>query len=72
MIHIVFKSRKVENKPLRRIRTWQILQEAYETYELTGKLSTHFIRKTFADKVYNARDREDVETFLSQYKTVSA
>ena len=58
----LFRSRKGLNRPMSRIRAWQILREAYETNELTGKLSTHSMRKTFADKIFNALDRDIVKT----------
>jgi site-specific recombinase XerD len=35
------------------VQAWRILREACETNELTGKLGTHCMRKTFAQKIYH-------------------
>jgi integrase len=48
----VFKSHKDTNRPITRVQAWRILQAAYEANELTGKLGTHAMRKTFANRVY--------------------
>jgi integrase len=49
----VFRSRKGGNRPISSVQAWRILREACEANELTGKLGTHCMRKTFAQKVYH-------------------
>ena len=39
-----------------------MLRDAYESNELTGKLGTHSMRKTFANKVYDALNNDLVKT----------
>jgi integrase len=34
------------------VQAWRILHDAYKANELTGKLGTHAMRKTFANRVY--------------------
>jgi integrase len=58
----VFLSRKGENRPIGKIQAWKILQEAARTNELTGKLGTHAMRKTFADRVYRQLNHDLVKT----------
>jgi integrase len=58
----VFQSRKGVNRPLSRVQAYRILQEAYDTNGLTGKLGTHSMRKTFANRVYEKLDRDLVKT----------
>ena len=58
----VFQSRKGQNRPINRQQAWNILREAYQTNELGGKLGTHSMRKTFADRVYDRLDRDLVKT----------
>lgn len=48
----VFRSRKGANRPISPVQAWRILHEACEANELTGKLGTHCMRKSFAQKVY--------------------
>jgi integrase len=48
----VFRSRKGGNRPISPVQAWRILREACDTNALTGKLSTHCMRNTFANKVY--------------------
>jgi integrase len=50
----VFQSRKGQNKPVGRVQYHRILKEAIEANEMTGKIATHSMRKTFADRVYEA------------------
>lgn len=49
----VFQSRKGKG-PLGRVQFYRILKEAADANELTGKVATHSMRKTFADRVYEA------------------
>ena len=48
----VFRSRIGANKPISALQAWRILRDAYQSNDLTGKLGTHSMRKTFAAKVY--------------------
>ena len=54
----VFRSRKGTNRPISRVQFHRILKEAIQPNELTGKIATHSMRKTFADHVYQALDRD--------------
>ena len=54
----VFRSRKGINRPISRIQYHRILKDAVQPNELTGKIATHSMRKTFADRVYLALDRD--------------
>lgn len=49
----VFKSRR-GRKSISRVQYHRILREAVESNEITGKIATHSMRKTFADRVYEA------------------
>jgi integrase len=48
----VFRSRKGGNRPISPVQAWRLLREACTANELTGKLGTHCMRKTFAQKIY--------------------
>jgi site-specific recombinase XerD len=56
----LFKSRK--GGAVSRIQFWRVLKEAVETNELSGKLATHSMRKTFADRAYEALGRDIFRT----------
>ena len=58
----LFKSRKGANRPITRQMADRILREAYDVCELAGKLGTHAMRKTFANKVYDHLGRDLVRT----------
>jgi integrase len=58
----VFQSRKGLNRPISRIHAWRILQEVYAANELTGKLGTHSLRKTFATRIYDRLGHDLVKT----------
>jgi integrase len=57
----VFRSRKGVNRPISQVQAWRILHEAMTTNELTGKLGTHAMRKTFADRVYQQLNHDLVK-----------
>jgi integrase len=40
-------------RAISREQAWRILKEAFGPNELTGKLGTHAMRKTFASRMYN-------------------
>lgn len=48
----IFRSRQGGNRPLSRIRAYEILTHTYAKLGLPGKLGTHGMRKTFAKRVY--------------------
>jgi integrase len=58
----VFRSRKGGNRPISTVQAWRILHEAVTTNELTGKVGTHAMRKTFANRVYHQLNRDLVKT----------
>jgi integrase len=58
----VFLSRKGVNRAIGRVQAYRILEEAYDTNGLAGKLGTHSMRKTFADPVYEKLGRDLVRT----------
>jgi integrase len=58
----VFRSRKGVNRPISKVQAWRILHEAVTTNELTGKVGTHAMRKTFANRVYHQLNRDLVKT----------
>lgn len=58
----IFQSKKGRNKAISRVHAWRILKECYESNEMTGKLGTHSMRKTFANKVFDALEGNLVKT----------
>jgi integrase len=58
----VFRSRKGGNRPISAVQAWRLLHEAVTTNELTGKLGTHAMRKTFANRVYHQLNHDLVKT----------
>jgi integrase len=58
----VFRSHKGVNRPIRTVQAWRILHEAVTTNELTGKVGTHAMRKTFATRVYHQLNHDLVKT----------
>ena len=58
----VFTSRKGPNRPISRVHALRVLQEAFDSCEMTGKLGTHSMRKTFANNVHERLGRNLVKT----------
>jgi integrase len=58
----VFLSRKGDNKPVSRVHAWRVLHAVFQRKDLEGKLGTHSMRKTFANKVYEALGFDLVKT----------
>jgi integrase len=58
----VFRSRQGENRPISAVQAWRILHETVTTNELTGKVGTHAMRKTFANRVYHQLNHDLVKT----------
>lgn len=48
--------------PFTRQHAWRIFKGAVRAAKLTGKLGTHAMRKTFADRVFNALDENIFKT----------
>lgn len=48
----VFKSRKGDNAPISRVQAWRILNASFCALGISGKLGTHSMRKSFANRVY--------------------
>jgi integrase len=48
-------------KAISRQQAWEILKEAFAANELTGKLGTHVMRKTFANRMYEKLNRDLVK-----------
>lgn len=49
----IFLSQKGGNKPISRIQAFRDLAKVFEVIGLEGKLGTHCMRKTFANKMYD-------------------
>jgi len=58
----IFQSRKGGNKPISRYQAYRILRTLYEDCGLDGRLGTHTMRKTFADRVYKNLGNDLVKT----------
>lgn len=58
----VFRSRKGSNAPIGRIQAWRVLNAHFNGAGLIGKLGTHSMRKTFANKVYELLGHDLVRT----------
>lgn len=58
----LFPSRKGLNQPLRRGQAGHLLRQAYAACGLNGKLSTHTMRKTFGQTVYEKSGRDLLKT----------
>jgi len=58
----LFQSQRGHNKPLTRTGAWSLLKSAFESLGMTGKLATHSMRKTFADRVYSKLNYDLVKT----------
>lgn len=51
-LDFVFQSRKGDNSPIGRVQAWRVLNAAFQGLRLAGKLGTHSMRKSFANRVY--------------------
>jgi integrase len=58
----VFRSRKGPNRAISPVQAWRLLHEAVTTNELAGKLGTHTMRKTFANRIYERSGRDLIAT----------
>jgi integrase len=53
----LFRSRKGQ-RAITRVQAFRVLTEVYEANGLMGKLGTHSMRKTFADRIYERLGRD--------------
>ena len=58
----LFPSRKDLSKPISRIQYWKIFNGQIKKHKMSGKLGTHSMRKTFANKVYGKLNHDLVKT----------
>lgn len=61
----LFKSQKSENKPISTRQGLNVLNRVYQDNELTGKLATHSMRKTFAKNIHEALGEDITKTQIS-------
>ena len=58
----LFQSRQGENSPLKRWQANNIMKNAVNSLGLQGKISTHSMRKTLANRVYLASGKDIIAT----------
>jgi len=51
---LLFKSREGDNKAISRTQAHRVLKEAFMKAGLNGKVATHTLRKTYAQRLYDA------------------
>lgn len=61
-VSFIFQSRRGQNKPVSRIHAWRILRDVFSKNRLTGRLGTHCMRKSFADRVYEKLNHDLIKT----------
>jgi len=58
----VFKSKVDSNKAIARIQAWKLFNRAVKKSGIEGKVSLHSTRKTFAENMYNAFEKDLLKT----------
>ena len=58
----LFRSREGDNRAISRVQAHGILREAFEANQLQGKLATHSMRKSFANRAYEISGRDLLRT----------
>ena len=58
----LFRSREGDNRAISRVQAYGILREAFEANQLPGKLATHSMRKSFANRAYEKSGRDLLRT----------
>lgn len=58
----LFKSRNGDNRPITRNQAWFNFNKAVKKANLEGKIGLHSTRKTFADRMYTAFDKDLLKT----------
>lgn len=61
----VFQSERGRNRAISRVQAWRILDDVFDYCGLTGKLGTHSMRKTFADRVHKLTNENIFKTQLA-------
>lgn len=56
------ESRLEVGKAITRVQAWRIINGASRRMGMVGTIGTHSLRKTFAQKMYNALDKDIVKT----------
>jgi integrase len=68
----LFKSEQGD-KAISRMQAHKVLSKAFKTLELQGKVASHSMRKTFAQNVYKALDKDIFKTAKAMgHKSVSS
>jgi integrase len=60
--HYLFRTRKASNRPITRGQAWRVLKAAARAAQVPGKVATHSMRKTFAEKVYKRLGKDLLKT----------
>ena len=58
----LFRSRKGKNRSISRVQAYTILRDAFNANHLSGRLATHSMRKTFANRAYENSGRDLLRT----------
>jgi len=58
----VFQSQRGPNKPISRVQAYRVLKKRFDQNQMIGKLGTHSMRKTFADRIYDRLEGDLVKT----------
>ena len=58
----VFRSRKGQNRPISRVQAHTVLRDAFNSCQLSGRLGTHSMRKTFANRAFENSGRDLLRT----------
>ncbi|MCB0327788.1 MAG: tyrosine-type recombinase/integrase [Bdellovibrionales bacterium] len=61
----LFKSRNKANKPLSRMQAWENLQKIFRMAGVKGKLGTHVMRRSFANRVYEKLGKDLFRTMVA-------
>jgi integrase len=59
---VLFRSRKGDNQPISRVSAYKVLRQVFADNELSGRLGTHSMRKTFANVVHQKLGRDISKT----------
>lgn len=58
----IFQSREGVNKPITACQAWRIITNASQAAKIDGKVATHSLRKSFAQKIYIMTGKDLVAT----------
>lgn len=58
----LFQSRKGLNRPISRIQAYRVLKAVVNSLGMQGKIALHSTRKSFAERIYKAFDKDLVKT----------